>query len=350
MVSAIGGNRAVQQPIPPLFGIIQQRQRSKDQFRDRCESDTRRNATPLHNTQGKPVNDTLNPSAIPAAIPPGAAIGIIAGSGRFPFLVAQGARQAGLKVFICGFEGNADPALAGEADAFTLLNLGQLGGLINFFKQHKVGRVCMAGAISKPKALSLRPDLRAAKVLFRLASRAKGDDVILRAVAEELESEGIAVVRPDALSPSLLAPEGVLGKKKPSPEEWADIRFGWGIAKTLGSLDIGQSVIVKKGIVIAVEAIEGTDAALERGGRLGGAGCTLVKAVKPGQDERLDLPSLGKTTLELLASHNYACLAFEAGRTLFFDLEAAVKAADTAGIAVVGVPSEAEAFFREVAE
>ena len=279
---------------------------------------------------------------------PGAAVGIIAGSGQFPFLVAAGARAKGLKVFICGFEDNTDPALAKEADAFVMLNLGQLGGLINFFKQHSVSRVCMAGAVSKPKALSLRPDMRAAKVLFRLA-RSKGDDAILRAVAEELESEGIAVVRPDALSPSLLAPGGILGKVRPTPELWADIRFGWGIVKTLGSLDIGQCVAVREGIVIAVEAIEGTDAALERGGRLGGEGCTAVKTVKPGQDERLDLPSLGKGTLELLAAHKYACLAFEAEKTLFFDLEAALHIANAAGIAVVGIPPDAETFFEETA-
>lgn len=276
---------------------------------------------------------------------PGTVIGIMAGSGQFPFMVAQGAREKGLKVIICGFEDNTDPALAEHADAFAIFNLGQLGKLIDFFKKHTVSRACMAGAISKPRALNFRPDMRAAKLLFRLA-KSKGDDAILRAVAGELESEGIAIVRPDTLAPRLLGPEGVLSRRKPTAEEWEDIRFGWNTSKTLGAMDIGQCVVVRSGMVIAVEAIEGTDATLNRAGELGGGSCTMVKTVKPGQDERLDLPSLGRGTMELLARHKYACLAFEAGKTLFFDLDAALTVADKAGIVVVGVPENAEAFFR----
>lgn len=289
---------------------------------------------------------TTTPSPVITEYTPGTAIGIMAGSGQFPFMVAQGAREKGLTVIICGFEDNTDPALAEHADAFAMFNLGQLGKLIDFFKKHKVSRACMAGAISKPKALNFRPDMRAAKLLFRLV-KTKGDDAILRAVAGELESEGIAVIRPDALSPRLLGPQGILSKRAPSAEEWEDIRFGWNTSKTLGALDIGQCVVVRSGIVVAVEAIEGTDATLSRAGELGGGSCTMVKTVKPGQDERLDLPSLGKGTMELLARHNYVCLAFEADKTLFFDLDAALAVADKAGIAVVGIPEDADAFFAE---
>jgi DUF1009 family protein len=181
---------------------------------------------------------------------------------------------------------------------------------------------------------------------MRLAFMTKGDNAILRVVAAELESEGIAIVRPDALAPDLRGPQGVMGRKKPSSEEWSDIRFGWNIAKAIGGLDIGQSVAVRSGIVVAVEAIEGTDAMLARAGELGGAGCTLVKVLKPGQDERLDLPALGKGTLELLARHKFVGLAFEAEKTIFFDLAGALEVADAAGIAVVGVPAEAETFFH----
>ncbi len=274
-------------------------------------------------------------------------IGIMAGSGQFPFLVARGAKKIGLKVVICGFRGNTDPALEAEADAFALLGLGQLGGLIDFFKSNGVTRACMAGAISKPNAMNFQPDWRAAKLLFRLAAN-KGDDAILRAVAGELGTEGIEVLPPDALVPELRSPEGVVGKRRPTAEEWADIRFGWNIVKTLGKLDIGQCVAVRSGIVVAVEGIEGTDAMLARAGELGGAGCVAVKAAKPGQDERLDLPSLGAGTLETLARHKYSCLAFEAGKTLLFDRKAAVRLADEHGIALVGVPPDAEAFFASM--
>ncbi len=268
----------------------------------------------------------------------------MAGSGQFPFLVAKGAKKRGLKVVVCGFEGNTDPSLEAEADRFTMLNLGQLGGLIDFFKKNNVARACMAGAISKPKALDLRPDMRAAKLLFRLASH-KGDDALLRAVAEELHSEGIEVVRPEILVPELRSPEGIVGKRRPTDEEWRDIRFGWRIAKTLGAHDIGQCVAVRNGIVVAVEGIEGTDAMLARAGELGGPGCVTVKVAKPGQDERLDMPSIGAATMEVLARYKYAALAFEAGKTLFFDRKAGIAAADQHGIALVGVPEDAESFF-----
>lgn len=272
-------------------------------------------------------------------------IGIMAGSGQFPFLVARGAKKSGYRVVICGFHDNADPALAGEADAFTMLPLGRLGDLINFFKKQGADRVCMAGAISKPNALDLKPDFRVAKLIFKLAGKAKGDDAILRAVAEELQSEGIAVVRPDTLVPELHSAPGVLSRRQPDAELWQDIRYGWDIAKAVGALDIGQCVVVRSNIVIAVEGMEGTDATLIRGGELGGPGCTAVKVVKPGQDKRLDLPSVGAATLSLLAKYKYACLAFDAGGTLFFDSEAALACAKDNNIAVVAVPEDSEFFF-----
>lgn len=271
-------------------------------------------------------------------------IGIIAGSGQFPLLVAKGAREDGLRVFICGFHDNTDPALAEYADSFTVVNLGQLGKLIDFFKKNQVSKACMAGAISKPKALDLKPDFRVAKLIFKLAGN-KGDDAILRAVVDELQSEGINIVPPDSLVPALRSEAGVLSRKTPDAETWADIRFGWERAKQIGSLDIGQCVIVRSGIVVAVEAMEGTNATIVRGGELGGAGCTMIKVVKPGQDRRLDLPSLGAETLELLVRHKYACLAFDAAGTLFFDRERSLAIAGKHNMTVVAVPEDAEAFF-----
>ena len=265
-------------------------------------------------------------------------IGIIAGAGDFPLLAARGVRAQGRKVVICGFVGHTDPALAKEADAFAMLHLGQLSKLITFMKTHGVRELCFAGAISKPKALDLRPDLRVMKLLFSL--RGKGDDAILRTLAAELEGEGLYVIQASTLVPELCAAQGVLSARRPTEEEWGDIRFGWPIAQTVGQLDIGQAIVVRSGIVVAVEALEGTDAILERGGQLGGKGCTLVKIFKPGQDERLDQPAIGSRTIEIMARCGYVCLAYQAGKTLFFEQEKALALANKANIAIVGLPAE----------
>jgi len=262
-------------------------------------------------------------------------LGIIAGKGQFPVLVARGAREMGFPVAMVGFSGHTDPSIAAEADAFAMLHLGQVSKLVEFMHRHGVTEICFAGAISKPKALDLRPDVRAMKLLFSL--RGKGDDALLRAVADELASEGLTVVSPAKFAPSLLAPAGVRTKRAPSSEEWDDIRFAWPVARTMGRLDIGQLVVVRSGIIAAVEALEGTDAALERGGSLGGPGCTAVKIFKPGQDNRMDQPAIGPNTLRVMAKHQYACLAYQAKDALFFDLEKAVRIADAANIAVIGI-------------
>ncbi len=267
-------------------------------------------------------------------------LGIIAGSGRFPFLVAEGAAQQGYRVVVCGIEHNADAALESACDAFIMLNVGKFGALIDFFKKNKVQDVCMAGAVDKPKAMNFTPDLRAAGLLLKLMQQSKGDDAILRVITEELTKEGFTVIPPDSLAGNLGGASGVLTRRAPTADEAADIRFGLKVARTVGALDIGQCVVVRSGVVAAVEALEGTDAALERGGVLGGPGCTAVKALKPGQDERLDKPSIGTATVELLIKHNYACLAFEADKALFFDREAAVALADKAGLCLVGIDAE----------
>lgn len=276
------------------------------------------------------------------------AIGIIAGSGQFPFLVANNARAQGYEVVICGIHGNTDPEIAREASAFLMLHVGQFSTMIEFMKNHGVEKLCMAGAVNKPKALDLRPDWRAAKLLMKLAARHKGDDAILRAIAEELASEGIEVVRPDILVQGLTDQEsGVLTKIVPPREVWEDIRLGWTTAKALGTLDVGQCVVVKQGVIVALEAIEGTDAVLERAAELAGEGCTIVKAAKPGQDERVDLPSVGKHTVELAIKYGFLCLAYESGRTLFFDKEESLALADEKGLSIVGIPPVAEVLFAK---
>ena len=262
-------------------------------------------------------------------------IGIIAGGGQFPRLVAHDARAAGMGVFICGFQGHTDPSTADCADVFEMLHLGQLNRMIQFFQGHGVHHVCMAGTINKPRALDFRPDWRAAKIVFSL--RNKGDDALLRAIISELEKEGISVVASADLAPGLRCPAGVLTTCAPSEDTWKDIRYGWPIARTMGTYDIGQCIVVRQGMVMAVECLEGTDATIKRGAELGGEGCTAIKMVKPGQDERVDLPSIGLTTVRHLVAHHYAALAIHAGKTLFFDREQALALADEHGLVIVAL-------------
>lgn len=264
-------------------------------------------------------------------------IGILAGGGQLPFLVADGARRQGRRVAAAGFAGNTDPALADRVDAFSELKLGQLGKLISFFKTESVTRVVLAGSINKPRALDIRPDMRAMKLIMRLAAR--GDDSLLRAVAGELESEGLAVVSALDLVPDLAAPQGVLTRRKPSREQWEDLRFAWPRAEALGRMDIGQALAVRERMVVAVEGLEGTDACIARAGALA-PGCVLVKIVKPGQDLRFDLPSVGLGTMEAMAAAGVSCLGVEAGKSLFFDRDAALDLAHTAGLVVAGLTPE----------
>ena len=267
-------------------------------------------------------------------------IGIIAGGGQFPRIVAENIRAAGHGVVICGFTGHTDDSTLACADASVMLHLGQLGKMISFFKKHGVVRACMAGSISKPKALDFRPDWRAARLVFSL--RRKGDDSLLRAIIGEIEKDGIKIVSSAELAQGLLCPEGVLSLRRPSDKEWSDIRYGWPIARSLGSYDIGQCLVVREGMVIAVECLEGTDATLRRGGELGGQGCTAIKIVKPGQDERVDLPSIGLATIRNLVEGHYAALAVESGRTLFFDREEALRLADENGLCIVALHPDFE--------
>lgn len=262
-------------------------------------------------------------------------LGLIAGGGRFPFLIADGARKSGLRVVAVGFRSNTDPGLPAYVDEYQELRLGQLGKLIAFFKSHGVDRVFMGGTINKAGAMDIIPDFRGARLLLKLGG--KGDDALLRAISDELASEGMPVRRAHELIPELLTPEGFLAGRRPSPEIMADVRFGWSMAKELGRLDIGQTVVVRRQVVAAVEALEGTDSAIRRGCSLAGLGAVVVKVFKPGQDERLDLPSVGLTTIETMREAGATCLAVEAGRSLFFDREQALSAASRAGIAVIGV-------------
>lgn len=263
-------------------------------------------------------------------------IGIIAGGGQFPRLVAQGARKGGARVFIYGFPGQTEPELAAEADAFEMNNIGQVSKMFKFMKEHKVTHICLAGAIKKTKITDIKPDIYAAKLLFKLRKN-QGDDALLRTIADHIQSEGFTVIQAAELVPGLAAPAGVLTRTAPSEADMASIRYGWPIGKGLGAYDIGQCLVIKDRMVVAVEALEGTDATLERGGELGGEGCIALKMLKPGQDSRADLPSIGLKTIELMVKYGYSCLAFEAGNTLLFDQAEAVALADKHKIAIIGL-------------
>ncbi|MBO4312104.1 MAG: UDP-2,3-diacylglucosamine diphosphatase LpxI [Desulfovibrionaceae bacterium] len=266
-------------------------------------------------------------------------IGIIAGSGQFPRLVAKGAHEAGCSVAVCGLHGNADPGLEHEADGFLMVHLGQLGRMIDFFREQGVTRLCMAGAVSKPRALDFRPDVRAMRLLFSLRKN-KGDDALLRVIIGAFEHEGLQVLSAADLVPELRCPAGVLGKTRPTEAIREAIAYGWPKLTLTGRLDIGQCMVVREAMVMAVECLEGTDATLRRGAELGGAGCVALKMAKPGQEERVDLPSVGLQTIRILTEQRYAALVLEAGKTLFFDREEAVRLADKNGLCLIALSQE----------
>ena len=261
-------------------------------------------------------------------------IGLIAGSGQFPLLFAHAAAESGLKVVAVGFHGETDIALADRVEEFHLLKLGQLGKLIRTFQKAGITRAAMAGAINKTRLYTrIRPDWRAVKLLNRL--RSKKDDSILRAIAQELESEGIHIEASTMLLPNLLAPVGILTRRKPNRREDDDISFGWQLAKSFGHLDVGQCLVVKNQSVLAVEGIDGTDATILRGGELCREGAVVIKVSKPTQDLRFDVPAVGLGTVETMKRVNAKVLVIEAGKTIIFDQEQMIDAADGCGICIV---------------
>jgi DUF1009 family protein len=268
-------------------------------------------------------------------------LGLIAGNGRFPLLFADAAKQAGFAVTAVAHRGETPEELRDRVDELHWVKVGQIGHLIDHFKTAGVHTVVMAGGITKARMFTdYRPDLRALKVLARV--RHFQDDVLLRALAEELESEGITVGDAAQYLPGLIAQPGVL-TKRPSSDQWEDIRFGMSMVKAVGRLEIGQCVVVKNRTVLAVEAIEGTDDAIRRGGRLAQGGAVVVKMAKPQQDLRFDIPAVGPATIESMREVGASVLAVEAGKTLLLDKDEFMAAARKAKIAIVGLTEEQEA-------
>ncbi|MCK9419462.1 MAG: UDP-2,3-diacylglucosamine diphosphatase LpxI [Nitrospirae bacterium] len=263
-------------------------------------------------------------------------IGLIAGNGNFPIAFAQAAKLKGLQVIAVAHEGETLPELAQLVDAIFWVKVGQLGKIITILKEQGVVDVLMAGGIKKTRFFgNTLPDMRGMALLAKMAH--KKDDSLLRAVAEELESEGITVRESTLFLDSIVAQQGLLTKRKPSKEERRDIEFGWQMAKEIGRLDIGQTVVVKDQVILAVEAIEGTDEAIRRGGRLCGQGAVVVKVCKPQQDLRFDLPAIGTQTIKSMLEVQASCLAVEAGKTIIIERETVINDANRAGITIIAM-------------
>jgi DUF1009 family protein len=268
-------------------------------------------------------------------------IGVIAGNGRFPIIFADNARKMGLQVYAVAHEGETEPELEQHVDRIHWVKIGQLNKLINAFKADGVRNVVMLGGIKKTHVYShARPDFRALALATKLALWK--DDDILRALAAELEKDGITICESTFGLEGILVEEGTLTSRQPTKKEWEDIRYGWNVAKETGRLDIGQCVVIKDRVVVAVEAVEGTDEAIKRGGELAKDGAVVVKRSKPQQDLRFDLPAVGPRTIEVMQSVKASVLAVEAGRSVMLDRESLLRAAEEAGIAVVGLAREEE--------
>jgi DUF1009 family protein len=285
----------------------------------------------------------------------GMKLGLIAGNGRFPFLLLDAARAQGLSVVVAAIREETDPeinhrAAADERITVHWLSLGELSRLIEVFHKEGVSSAVMAGQVKHKQIFSsIRPDWRLAKLLLNL--RTRNTDMLLGAVAKVLGDEGIELISSTAFLEPLLAPEGVLTARAPDEEERRNIDYGLNVARSIAGFDIGQTVVVAAQACVAVEAMEGTDAAIERAGALmrsldEGEGSpastlarrlTIIKVAKPRQDMRFDVPVIGMRTVETMIAAGASCLSVEAGRTLLFDREALLKRAADAGIAIVAV-------------
>jgi DUF1009 family protein len=263
-------------------------------------------------------------------------LGLIAGNGKFPIIFAEQAKREGIELIVVAHRGETLEEIEAVVGEVTWIYVGQLGKLIQAFRRAGVAEVVMAGGIRKVKLFgNFRPDLRGAKFLARVRSR--DDDALLRGLAEELEGEGIRILDSTLYLSQIIATQGVLTRSAPDAAQWEDIRLGFRIGKEIGRLGIGQTVVVKNGVVVAVEAVEGTDAAVQRGGMLAGSGCVVVKVSKPNQDLRFDVPAVGLDTVKNIHAIGGAVLAVEAGKTILLEMDVLLKEADTAGISIVGV-------------
>jgi DUF1009 family protein len=269
-------------------------------------------------------------------------LGLIAGNGRFPFLVLDAARGAGYDVTVIAIKEEAFPDLESAAARppaapFHWVSLGQLGKCISLLKSAGVTQAVMAGQVKHTKLFAdIVPDMTLLGVVMRLKS--KNTDAIISGIADVLRDNGIELVNSTAFLTPLLAKEGVLTARAPTDDERTDLEFGYRIADSIAGLDIGQTIAVKSAAVVAVEAMEGTDMVIARAGHLAGSGVRVIKVAKPNQDMRFDVPVVGVPTIEVMKEAGATVLSVDAGRTLMIGGDAIIEAADEAGITIVGRP------------
>ena len=273
-------------------------------------------------------------------------LGILAGRGALPGQIVRACQSVGREIFVIAFNGETDPSTVAAGVRHEWVDLPTVGRTIRLLKEADVVELVMIGPVGRPEFSKLKPDWHGAKLLPRVIKAArKGDDAIMKVVIEDLEQHGFTILGAQDILSNLGAPLGVIGVHKPNTGDRTDITRGMDVVAQLGVMDIGQAAVVRDGYVLAVEAAEGTDAMLRRcrefrGERLGGV---LVKRPKPGQDRRVDLPTIGVSTVEGASDAGLKGIAVAAGGSLIVDREAVAAAADAAGIFVCGVPEEGEA-------
>ncbi|MEQ9348849.1 MAG: UDP-2,3-diacylglucosamine diphosphatase LpxI [Thalassospira sp.] len=270
-------------------------------------------------------------------------LGIIAGGGQLPARLASAAQMAGQAVFVVKLDGHADDA---ELDQYPhiVLRLGAAAKILDAMKANACQDVVLAGKVARPSFSAMRPDWRAAKLLMKVGMKALGDDGLLRLVGQELEREGFRLVGAHDILTDLTVTEGVLGAITPDDQAMSDARHGLRVARILGQADVGQGCVVQQGLVLALEAIEGTDEMVRRSAlyRRDGVGGVLVKSSKPQQDKRLDLPAIGLTTIEEAHKAGLRGIALLAGGTMIIDRKAVIARSDALGMFLVGLPDQGE--------
>lgn len=268
-------------------------------------------------------------------------LGVIAGGGDLPARLLAACDHAGIETFVVGFEGQTDKSIYQDRQ-YICSRIGAAGTIINTLKNHNVRDLVMIGAIRRPTLMDLKPDLRTARFFAKVSLRALGDDGLLKAMRRELEREGFRIHGVQRFAGDLLAAEGAVGRYKPARHDWGDIRRGIDVLRALGAVDVGQSIIVQDGVVLGIEASEGTDELIRRCGayRKKGNSGVLVKLAKPGQDENLDLPTIGPETIRLCADAEMVGIVVEAGRSLIVSPEETAEIANRHRIFVAAITPE----------
>jgi DUF1009 family protein len=261
-------------------------------------------------------------------------LGIIAGNGVYPRLLADAARKAGVKKIVAAaFTGETDPILEQHVELVEWMRVGQLGRLLKFFRNQEIHQAIMAGQIAPKNLFDLRPDLKALMLLGKLKER--NAESIFAAIADELVKIDVALLPATTFLEDSLAQPGLIAGPKLSPRQEHDVELGWTVAKEIARLDIGQTIVIKNGTIVAVEALEGTNEAIKRGGMLAREGAVVVKVSKPSQDMRFDVPVIGVETVRIAAESAVRVVAVEAGKTLLLERDAVIALADSLSISVV---------------